>query len=413
MTIRPDNPGTGLPSPARAETLLLGQISLAHLVSHVHIMTVPALLPLLPAHFGASFIEIGVALTVFNLVSLLVQTPLGYAADRFGARRVLVAGLLLGGASFLALALVPSYGWLIAAMIGAGIANGVYHPADYALLAAGIEARRMGRAFSIHTFAGYLGTAIAPPLLLGTAAAAGLAQAFAVAGVMGLAVALLLVARPLQAGGTSAGAPRAPKAAETSSASRQRILTATVVSLVVLFVLLNLSISGIQSFSVSAFVMGYGIDLAAANAALTTFLFASAFGVLAGGALADRTSRHGTVAALAFLATAAISLYLAVAQPPAPAVAPLMGLAGFLSGIITPSRDMMVRAAAPKGSEGIVFGIVTTGFNIGGLAGPLLFAWLLDQGRPRAVFAASAAFMALTVVLALVQEARQRRRTGR
>lgn len=388
------------------ERILLGQVSAAHLVSHVHITTIPALMPLLPAFFGASFVEIGLALTVFNLVSLLVQTPMGFATDRFGARRILLLGLVLGGASFLSLAVSPSYWWLLVAMAAAGLANGVYHPADYALLARGIDGSRMGRAFSIHTFAGYFGNAIAPPLLLGAAALAGVGQAFALAGVLALVVALLIVLAPVSHG--SAPTPRA-RAAEGSQEAlpRARLITPTVVSLIVLFVLLALSTGGLVSYAVTAFVRSYGLDLASASAALTLFLFASAIGVLAGGALADRTRRHGLVAAGAYLATAVITFALALATPPALVVIGLMGLAGFLSGIITPSRDMMVRAAAPRGAEGIVFGIVSTGFNIGGLIGPLLFAFLIDNGQPRAIFAVTAVFMVLTVLLALMQDRRR------
>ncbi len=387
-----------------AERLLLGQVSLAHLVSHVHIMTVPALLPLLPGHFGSSFIEIGAALTLFNLVSLVVQAPMGFVSDRLGARRVLVAGLILGGLSFAGLAMAPGYGMLLAAMAAAGLANGVYHPANYALLARGIDGARMGRAFSVHTFAGYLGAAISPPLLLGAAALFGVSGAFAAAGALGLGVGLLL----LLTGRETPPGVRAPRKDEPDAASvrppRARLLTGTVLALTAMFVLLNLSTGGIQSFSASALVMGYGIDLAGANAALTLFLFMSAGGVLVGGTLADRTSRHGLVAAGAFLATAVIASVMALSTPSALIATLLLGLAGFLAGIITPSRDMLVRAAAPKGAEGIVFGIVSTGFNIGGLVGPLLYAALLDQGQPRAIFAVAAGFMVLTVALTVIQD---------
>lgn len=393
--------------PARSrERILLGQVSAAHLVSHVHITTIPALMPLLPAFFGASFVEIGLALTVFNLVSLLVQTPMGFATDRLGARRILLFGLVLGGASFLSLAVSPSYWWLLVAMAAAGLANGVYHPADYALLARGIEGSRMGRAFSIHTFAGYFGNAIAPPLLLGAAAIAGVGQAFAVAGVLAIAVAVLIVLAPAGEETARATGTR-PAAGSVDAAPRAGLITPTVISLIVLFVLLALSTGGLVSYSVAAFVQGYSLDLASASAALTAFLFASAIGVLAGGVLADRTQRHGLVAAGAYLLTAVISAALVFVSPPAILVIVLMGLAGFLSGIITPSRDMMVRAAAPRGAEGIVFGIVSTGFNIGGLIGPLLFAFLMDRGQPRAIFAVAAVFMVLTVLLALAQERRR------
>ncbi|WP_439575507.1 MFS transporter [Phreatobacter sp.] len=393
--------------PARSgERILLGQVSMAHLVSHVHITTVPALMPLLPAFFGASYVEIGLALTVFNLVSLLVQTPMGFATDRFGARRILLLGLVLGGSSFLSIAVSPSYVWLLIAMAAAGLANGVYHPADYALLARGIDGSRMGRAFSIHTFAGYFGNAIAPPLLLGAAALAGVGQAFALAGVLAFVVAVLIILTPVGEGGARSTAARQADGPQ-EALPRASLITPTVISLIGLFVLLALSTGGLVSYAVAAFVQGYGLDLASASAALTAFLFASALGVLAGGALADRTRRHGLVAAAAYLATAVITAGLALTTPSAVVVIILMGLAGFLSGIITPSRDMMVRAAAPRGAEGIVFGIVSTGFNIGGLIGPLLFAFLLDRGQPRAIFAVAAVFMVLTVLLALVQERRR------
>ncbi len=403
MTIHPDS--AAAPAAISSETALLARVSLAHLVSHVHIMTLPALLPLLPGHFGTGYVGIGFALTVFNLVSLVVQTPMGFISDRLGARRVLIAGLLLGGASFMLLAVTQSYAFLLVAMAAAGLANGVYHPADYALLARGIDSRRMGRAFSIHTFAGYLGTAISPPLLLGTAAFAGVSAAFAVAGSISLAVALLLAVSP--AGLSSSARSEAVATGEgRARPKRTGLVTGTVISLMIMFVLLALSTGGIQSFSVSALVNGYGIDLASANVALTAFLFASASGVLAGGALADRTSRHGMVAAGAFLMTAVISATIALTEPSASVVTILLGLAGFLSGIITPSRDMLVRASAPAGAEGIVFGIVSTGFNIGGLAGPLLYAALLDSGATRMIFAVAACFMVATVLLALLQDRR-------
>ena len=81
-----------------------------------------------------------------------------------------------------------------------------------------------------------------------------------------------------------------------------------------------------------------------------------------------------------------------------------VGLAGFLSGVIAPSRDMMVREAAPAGAAGRAFGIVSTGFNIGGIISPLLFGWIMDQNMTHWVFGASAIFMVLTVVLGLITD---------
>lgn len=174
---------------------LLTQVAAVHFVSHVHIMLIPALLPVLPSLLGVGFVELGVALAVFNIVSALVQAPLGHAVDHFGARKVLKAGLLLGSLSFLLLAASPGHAVLLVSMALAGLANGVYHPADYALLAKGIEPDRLGRSFSIHTFAGFLGSAVTPAIFLGIAAVLGTRAALATGAVFG-AAALLLISLP-------------------------------------------------------------------------------------------------------------------------------------------------------------------------------------------------------------------------
>jgi MFS family permease len=74
---------------------------------------------------------------------------------------------------------------------------------------------------------------------------------------------------------------------------------------------------------------------------------------------------------------------------------------------------MLVRKAAPPGSAGRVFGIVSTGFNIGGIVGPLLFGWLMDNGAPRAIFGVAVAFMIATAVFAVVEGRRSASGRGR
>jgi MFS family permease len=137
---------------------------------------------------------------------------------------------------------------------------------------------------------------------------------------------------------------------------------------------------------------------------LTAFLGFSAAGVLAGGLLADHTSRHGQLAAACFAVNAGLVLAIATVNLPSLLLTVAMGVAGFLGGVIAPSRDMLVRNAAPPGAAGRAFGIVSTGFNLGGIASPLLFGWIMDQNAPHWVFGASVVFMVLTVLLALVTD---------
>ena len=149
---------------------------------------------------------------------------------------------------------------------------------------------------------------------------------------------------------------------------------------------------------------GYGASFSTANIALTALLGASAAGVLAGGYLADWTHRHSQLAAACFAVNAVLVLLVTLVSLPPVALTLTLGLAGFLGGVIAPSRDMMVRNAAPPGAAGRAFGIVSTGFNFGGIVSPLLFGWIMDQHMPHWVFGASVVFMVLTVLLALVTE---------
>jgi MFS family permease len=383
----------------------LALISTAHWVSHFH-FTVPAMLfPFLKEQLGVDYLELGFVLTVFAVTSALTQVPIGYLADRIGARRVLLTGLTLGGFALIMIGLHLSYSWLIASAVLLGLANSVYHPADYAILSAHMDEAHMGRGFSIHTFAGFFGGAVAPAIVAMLVAAIGGYGALIVAGAVGPAVALLLVV------GGVPDASAADRKVNGMPAPRQSVITPTIIVLTIFFMLLSLSSAGIGNFGVVALMSGYGASFSSANIALTAFLGASAIGVLAGGFLADRTRRHGQVAAACFAINAAIVLIVATIILPSLLLMVAMTTAGFLSGVIAPSRDMLVRDASPPGAAGRAFGIVTTGFTLGGIASPLLFGWIMDQNRPQWVFGASVVFMILTVLLALVTDRSPRARS--
>jgi len=269
---------SGAPVRAASSLRTLSLISLAHWVSHFHMLVLPMLFPFLKEKLGVGYVELGVPLTVFAVVSALTQAPVGYLVDRAGARRVLLVGLTLGGLSLAMLGFYLTYASLIVSAVLLGLANSVYHPSDYALLAAHMEEQRMGRAFGVHTFAGYLGGAVAPAVMAALVTTVGGSGALIAAGLVGLLAALLVLV------GNVPEVPKQPHHthADGSSVKQPSLLTPMLMLLTAFFTLLGLSNAGISSFGVVAFMNGYGISFSTANIALTAFLGASAVGVLAG-----------------------------------------------------------------------------------------------------------------------------------
>jgi FSR family fosmidomycin resistance protein-like MFS transporter len=380
---------------------VISLIAVAHFVSHVHIMLLPPIFGQVKEAFGVSYTQIALAITVFNIGSALLQTPAGFLVDRVGPRVMLTAGLLVGSAAIAAAALLPGYWFFILAYGLMGIANTVYHPADYSILSAAIDGKKIGKAFSIHTFAGYLGSGVTPALVLACAAIWDWRGAFLFAAGLTFAVALLMIV----AGSVLPRVVRKPMGPTKAEAKvgLGLLLSAPILRNLLFFFCLAMANGGIQTYTVVGMAAIHGTPASVANVALSGFLLFSAAGVLLGGIIADRTPHHERVAAIGFAFTSTMAILMAWVNMPAAVLIGVMSLGGLLNGVIQPSRDMMVRAVTPAGSFGKVFGFVTTGFNLGGMVAPLLYATLMDHGEPRAIFMIVVAFIFLALVTAITR----------
>jgi len=384
------------------EAKVIALIAIAHFVSHVHIMLLPPLFGEVREAFGVSYIQIGLALTAFNVISALLQTPAGFLVDRIGPRVMLTGGLMLGALAVTAAALLPGYWTFVIAYGFLGLANTVYHPADYSILSATVDHRRIGKAFSIHTFAGYLGSGVTPAIVLACAAIWGWRGAFLFAACLSFATALLLIV----AGSVLPRVVHKPGQAPATGAAKvglDLLLSAPVLRNLLFFFCIAMANGGIQTFTVVGLGAIHDTPFSVANVALSGFLLLSAAGVLLGGVIADRTPHHERVAAAGFACTSVMAILMAWVNMPAAVLIGVMSLGGLLNGIIQPSRDMMVRAVTPPGSFGKVFGFVSTGFNLGGMVAPLLYGWLMDRGEPRAIFMIVVAFILLALVTAITR----------
>ncbi len=391
-----------LPATRASETKLVAGVCLAHLVSHYYIVLLAPLFVFIRADYGVSYTELAFALTFFGLVSTVLQTPAGFLIDRTDARLNLVIGLLLGASAIAVAALIDSF-WVFIAMFGVlGLANTVYHPADYSLLSMHVAPERLTKTFSYHTFAGMVGSAIAPVTLLFMQDLVGWRGAFLGASVLGfVAAAVVMFQRdPPVERHPSAAAPPARQPAETSADGWKLLLSPPVLANLAFYFVLSMVGGGLSQFLVVGLVALHDTPLSLANSALTGLLAMTAIGVLVGGVVAARTLHHNLVASCGLIITGLVSAAIGMWDPGAMLLFALVALSGLATGMVLPSRDMIVRNATPRGSYGKVFGFVSTGLHIGGMIAPLIFGQFLDHGHPQYVFfyvAACAVIAAATV----------------
>ena len=395
------------------ETKVVGLICTGHFMSHFYLLLIPPLFPILREIYGVGFTELGLATAGFSVASGFSQIPVGFLVDRYGARSLLIAGMLLESLAFVLISVFPFYGALVALMVTAGMANSVFHPADYAILNTAVDRSRIGRVFSFHTFTGYLGDAIAPATVLFLSSLLDWRAAIFVCGSCGAAVAAAMWMNS-EILVDASRVKLVPAAEKTAGGTKQRAGLALLLSVPVLmgmlfFTTMATSGSGIKAFGVSTLHELYQTSLGSAGALVSAYLFASPIGVLAGGFWADRTSRHDLVAVVCIVILAACVFTVAAFDPPLLVIGVLFAIAGFCNGYIAPARDMLIRALAPPGHVGKVFGFVSIGFDVSGVIAPVLYGWLLDHSDPRNVFWVSG-IMAVLTILTVLAAGREGRR---
>jgi MFS transporter, FSR family, fosmidomycin resistance protein len=402
---------TTTPAGQASDYRILGVIGIGHGMSHLFYLVLPPIFVQLREAFNVTYAELGTALAVMSLASAIVQVPIGFLVDRLGARMVLLTGFLIVSSATALMGMCTAFWQLLVLCFVSGVGNAVFHPTDYAILNSSVSPSRMGRAFSLHTFTGQLGSAAAPVVMIALAQAFGWRNALMFAGLAGFVALAIVVSQWGFLREDFAGSKPTKKAQDGGGAAPS---TASVMATVfspgmlmffVFFTVLSMMQTGMQSFAATALVALHDTPLAAANLALSAFLFASAGGVLIGGEMADRTTRHDLIAAIVFIASAVFCLALAWFSLSSAALIALMTLIGLGQGATRPARDMMLRAATPKGSTGSVFGFVTSGIAVGSALAPIPLGWLLDVGRPALVFYALAVFMVLALVSMYAQRA--------
>lgn len=385
----------------RADAKVMGLVGTAHFSSHFFQLALAPLFPILTTQFGVSYAELGVIVTVFYIASGICQAFAGIVVDRFGPRPMLAMGLaLLAGSTALA-GLVSHYWMLLPLAVLAGIGNSVFHPADFSILTAKIDKTRIGRAYSIHALLGTIGYAMAPVIVGGLAALFDWRTALVATGLLGVGIAAVLWRSPTLVVGHGHVRGGKDKGDSAAFSYARLIVNPAIVASFLYFVFTAGASIGLTSFSVSAFVEIFNYDTpdlrVLASSALTAFLVSSATGMLIGGIIADRTTRHHIVAMSGMTSAACFMLVLAFAGVTYPIAFAAMALAGLTYGMTAPSRDMLVRAATPPGATGKVFGFVYSGLDVGSWLVPVFYGGFIDRHTPNYVFLTSAILFAFAI----------------
>ena len=391
-----------LPAPQRSDIEVISVIGFVHGFSHFFHLLLPPLFPWLMAEFGLSFTAIGTTMTVFFIVSGIGQASAGFLVDRFGAARVLGAGISCFALAGVLLHFATGYPMLIAVAALAGLGNCVFHPADFTVLNRHVSQQRLGHAFSAHGLSGNLGWAAAPVYLTSLATAYGWRTAALGASAVAIAALALLFWR--REALTDPVEHHAEKANEPAGSTFAFLSSRAVWLCFLFFLLITAAFGTIQNFASPILQALYGLSITTAAFALSTYLVGGAAGIILGGFLGQK-GEHDHLIAGALGVAALLAILLAAGIMPAWSILPLMAGIGFCTGIAGPSRDLLVRRAATarfgKAAYGRVYGFVYSGLDLGLAMAPVIFGGLMDARHFSEVLVGIAILQVLAIFSAL------------
>ena len=388
------------PPPLRQDATVIGLVGLAHAVSHFSQLLLAPLFPWLKEAFGVSYTELGLLLTIFFVVSSVVQTASGFVVDRFGPRPVLLCGLTLLGLAALGYACSQTYAMLAACAVIAGIGNGVFHPVDYTLINRKVHKTRLGHAYSAHGITGTLGWALAPLLMVPVAIAWGWRAAmFSASAVAFLVLAVMWWQRDQLT--LAVQGPAASAASDSPAEGPFDFLRIPAVWVCFgFFFFFAMALSVVQSFAPESARQLHGVPQHWVALCLSVYMVGSACGMVGGGFLASDPARCERVVGVGMGLAASIALMVAFLPIYAGAVPLMFALMGLFSGSASPSRDLLVKRSTPENASGRVFGVVYAGLDIGQAIAPLIFGRLMDLHHYRDVWIGLALVQLVLIVSA-------------
>jgi MFS transporter, FSR family, fosmidomycin resistance protein len=386
------------PVPSR-DKRVIAFITTAHSFSHFYQILIASLFAFIAIDLNLNYTQLGLLLTLFFAASGIGQVAAGFAVDTFGGRKLLIGGLLLCGLAHVAAGLATGFTTLAIAALFAGAGNSVFHPADFSLMNHLVSTKRLSWAFSLHGIAGNIGYVLSPIYAVAAQKVLGWHGALLLAGGAGCALALWLFFEPTLRQDTSVHSQSSAKGLSAKE------LIAPLLNPIIFFAFAFFCVTTFYSVSISSFgpalfrdVHGHAIEKG--TLLLSVYLVSQTIGMMIGGWVGSTGRAPGRTASIATFSAGVIACGLLFAPLSYWLLTTVLVSVGLCVGIVSPSRDLLIKKAAPKQALGRAYGVVYAGFDIGACFAPVLYGTLIDHRLGIFVFVCAVASLFLNAWIA-------------
>jgi len=279
---------TAQSAPRKVVPVVLGTISLCHMLNDTLQALLPAIYPLLKGGFHLSFGRLGLLTLAYQVTASLLQPLVGRFTDRRPLPWSLSFGMGMSMLGLLALSVARAYPELLLGACLLGIGSSIFHPESsrIARLASG---GRHGLAQSVFQVGGNFGTSLGPLLAAFIVLPRGQGS-IAWFGLVALGGMLLLGLIGRWYARQPRGPLRKPRVAGDKALSQRQVAVA-VALLIALVFSKYFYLSSLSNYYIFYLMHRFGVGVQSAQIDLFVFLGAVAAGTVAGGPIGDRIGR--------------------------------------------------------------------------------------------------------------------------
>ncbi len=370
-------------------------MTLTHTLTHVFQRMPSALFPTLmrPEEFNLTLQQIGIIAAIPPLCSALLSIPMGLLSDRYGARRMVFASMVVSALGALLASQASNPIIFIVAISLLSVSTTIYHPAAYSFTTKIVKPGDRPKVLGIHGAGGTLGMSLGPislSILIGLLAF-GWRQAFLfwlIPIILGAITVLGIKTEPTEDFQVN---PASQKVEAEKSNIRSMLTTS------LLLFLVFVGIRSIGRSMVGSFLPIYMVNTKGISESLTNIIYGgnTLMGLIAaplGGALAGRFGEKRWL--IGVLVLSYICLGLAFVIPNTIAFTALYLISGFFNFLGMAANSSIVAKLSPSSQRGLGYALFFLPGSLMGAVAPVIAAFIGE------VFGLSSIFYASIVVYA-------------